>query len=515
MDARPPAVRADPYGKVTLANNIATSRTYDGAGRETVIENRTSAGTALSVYSATYDNMGNRLTVQELDGTRVTYSYDSTCQLTNERRSGANAYNVTLSFDPLGNRLVMSSGNQLTTFTNNSANELTLIVNPTGAPTTNSFDANGNLTLANTGGALTTYGWDSENRLLTVSDSTGIVTSTYSAEGLRQKKVSGAVTSNYLWDDNNIVQESNAILVVQVGYTDLPGIPYGPNGWGGLFSVHQSGGSSFYVPDHQGTTRQLANASQTVTDTLLCDAWGREVASTGTTVNPFRYEGQYGLFRDVATRLNAQQRHLDVVNGRWLGRDPTWQVGANRFAYVSNLPTMYVDPTGLDAMGVGAGIAAGVAAGATQIVNPSAPSFPTMNAAAAAWCKKLFVTGVTFEMCCCIVPSNSGGKPSYSWGNCGGDEEGHCLEAGGCPPGSGSVHTHPFPPGKPPHWPRTGLSKGDRWWCEVKQRPIYVCSTDSTVRKIVPRTRPGAAGPPPAGQTGHNWGEPGTIVGKF
>ncbi len=334
--------------KVTLANAATISHTFDAAGRETVLANRTSAGVALSIYSATYDNVGNRLTVLELDGTRVTYSYDSTYQLTNERRGGANAYNVTLSFDAVGNRLLKSDGAQLTTYSHNAANELTLITNPTGAPTTQSFDSNGTLTGINTGGALTTLVWDGENRLLTVSDSTGIVTSTYSAEGLRQKKVVGATTSLFLWDDNNIVQETNAGLIMQERYTDIA-CPYGPGIWGGKFAMHTAGVSSFLLPDHQGTTRQLINPSQTVSDTLLTDAWGRELATTGTTNNPFRAFGQSGYFRDTTSRLYVNARHLEPTSGRWLSRDPIgfWGRDANLYRYVANGPARWVDPLGL------------------------------------------------------------------------------------------------------------------------------------------------------------------------
>jgi hypothetical protein len=36
----------------------------------------------------------------------VTWSYDNNYQLTRERRSGANAYDITYTYDPVGNRRV-------------------------------------------------------------------------------------------------------------------------------------------------------------------------------------------------------------------------------------------------------------------------------------------------------------------------------------------------------------------------------------------------------------------------
>ena len=46
----------------------------------------------------------------ESTGNRVTWSYDKTYQLTNEQRSGSNSYNITYTYDPVGNRLVLING---------------------------------------------------------------------------------------------------------------------------------------------------------------------------------------------------------------------------------------------------------------------------------------------------------------------------------------------------------------------------------------------------------------------
>ena len=165
-----------------LANGMAVSHTFDPAGRETLLENRNSLGAALAVFSNTYDPVANRLTVLELDGTRVTYAYDPTYQLIQEQRSGTNAYSTSYGLDPLGNRLTKNDSGQITTNQFNAANALILSTPPSGPPTTSSFDPNGNLALQNTGGALTTYGWDSENRLTSVASNTGIETYSYSTD---------------------------------------------------------------------------------------------------------------------------------------------------------------------------------------------------------------------------------------------------------------------------------------------------------------------------------------------
>ena len=103
---------------------MAVSHTFDVAGRETLLGNYSPSGTSLAVFTNTYDGVGNRLSVLELDGSRVTYAYDPSYQLTNEQRSGRTPYNTTFSYDGMGNRLVQNNTGVLTTSTFNAANEL-------------------------------------------------------------------------------------------------------------------------------------------------------------------------------------------------------------------------------------------------------------------------------------------------------------------------------------------------------------------------------------------------------
>jgi RHS repeat-associated protein len=119
---------------------------------------------------------------------------------------------------------------------------------------------------------------------------------------------------------------------------------------GGKFSLRRSGSSYFYVPDYQGNTRQLVNSSQAVTDTLLTDAWGREITSSLSIANPFQAFGQWGYYRDTASRHYVEARHLDVVAGRWISQDPIGFEGGdvNLYRYVGNNPVRWLDPVGLE-----------------------------------------------------------------------------------------------------------------------------------------------------------------------
>jgi len=60
--------------------------------------------------------VGNRLAVAEANGDLATWSYDETYQLTRERRSGANAYDTTYTYDGVGNRLTKVESGAITTY---------------------------------------------------------------------------------------------------------------------------------------------------------------------------------------------------------------------------------------------------------------------------------------------------------------------------------------------------------------------------------------------------------------
>ncbi|MEI7742747.1 MAG: RHS repeat-associated core domain-containing protein, partial [Chloroflexota bacterium] len=261
-----------------------------------------------------------------------------------EQRSGATAVDESFVYDGLGNRLTKTDGAGVTTSTYNAVNELVTSTAPGGVVTTSSYDANGNLTLENAAGALTTYSWDGENRLVSVANAGGTETYAYSADGMRQTKATGAGTAYVVRDGENVLMETDGALATVAQHTDLPGM------WGGKYSQRRSGVSRFYVPDHQGNTRALLDVGASVTDTLVTDAWGVELARTGATVDPFLAFGQWGYWRDVASRQYVRARHLRADQGRWVSPDPLGFDGGNWnvYGYALNQATIGVDASGLE-----------------------------------------------------------------------------------------------------------------------------------------------------------------------
>jgi RHS repeat-associated protein len=89
----------------------------------------------------------------------------------------------------------------------------------------------------------------------------------------------------------------------------------------------------------------LVNASGTVTDSYHLDAWGQQLASTGSTPNPYRYGGAWGYITDPSGMLQLGARFYWPEVGRFVGRDPA-KDGTNWYAYVRNQPTVGIDPSG-------------------------------------------------------------------------------------------------------------------------------------------------------------------------
>jgi len=118
----------------------------------------------------------------------------------------------------------------------------------------------------------------------------------------------------------------------------------------GLIAQKRSTVKKWYMPDALGNTRMLLDNNKTTTDTYVLDAWGGSIASTGSTINSFRYVGRQNYYTDSETALKLLGvRYYSSGIGRFIAQDPIGLAGGdlNLYRYVKDRPTIGTDPRGL------------------------------------------------------------------------------------------------------------------------------------------------------------------------
>lgn len=155
-------------------------------------------------------------------------------------------------------------------------------------------------------------------------------------------------TTHYIWDDlsDNVLMESDEVGAATAEYTHVP------EQYGELVSQHRDGVTSQYHFDGLGSTRQLTDENENVTDEYTYSAFGEEVASSGTTINPFGFQGSVGYHANPSTEdLYVRARYYRPSIGRWISEDPLeFTDSPNSYSYVINNPIDYADPSGLSVL---------------------------------------------------------------------------------------------------------------------------------------------------------------------
>jgi len=325
------------YPNGTQANYIYSSR-----NQLLSLQNVRSDSSVINGFTYTLNPNGLRAKVLESDGATIDYVYDDNYRLTNETRAGSNAYDHSYEYDLVGNR-VTAIRNALTENYSYDGNDRL-----TAAGSISYInDANGNRIEKNDGSNKTSYEYDFDNRLTrSVAPNGGVTSYLYDAEGNRVEKTDETgVTTQYVLDIHSntglvqVLEEKDGAGDVVVNYT------YGHD----LLFQTRAGDQSFYHYDGLGSARDLSDLNELVTDTYLYDAYGREVASSGTTENVYRYTGE--RFDPNVGLYYLRARYYDQNVGRFITTDP--QVGdpqsptsLHKYLYANNNPVNFTDPTG-------------------------------------------------------------------------------------------------------------------------------------------------------------------------
>jgi RHS repeat-associated protein len=290
----------------------AATLTRDNAGRITG-KDETVQG-VMTRYDYSYDVPG-RLTAYSVNGTPVTaYAYD-------DRNNRTDADDVAAVYDA-GDRLTSQGATQY------------------------SYDANGRLASATVGtGQPTVYGYDPLGRLLS-ADPPGpdnAVSYDYDGAGRRiRQSVNGVVTHGWIYQDGirpaAELDESGNVISRFVYASRLVTPDY----------MIRSGAYYRLITDERGSVRLVVNVDDgNIAQRIDYDPWGRVAFDSNPGFQPFGFAG--GLYDPATGMVRFGVRDYDPESGRFTAPDPLYLAGGqfNLYAYVSNDPINWIDPTGM------------------------------------------------------------------------------------------------------------------------------------------------------------------------
>jgi RHS repeat-associated protein len=325
---------ADRRASMTVAGQPAVTYGYDDANRLISVTQGT------SIVTITYDDADRRSTLTLPNGIVTTYGYDNADQLTSltYTRGQTTLGTLTYSYDLAGRRTDIGGMWARTglpaavpSATHDPANRLAQ-----WAGITFSHDSNGNL--ASDG--LTSYTWNARDQLVGLDGGTS-ASFTYDGLGRRSRKTVDGVTTSFLYDGANALQEivggvpvANRLVSLNVDE---------------VFVRTTASGSFSTLSDVQNSLIAESDSSGSIVREAEYEPFGRTTISGGPSQNNFLYTGRE--WDSSAGLYYYRARYYDPMVGRFTSEDPIGFGGGNNFyAYALNSPVNLTDPSGLDAL---------------------------------------------------------------------------------------------------------------------------------------------------------------------
>lgn len=316
---------------MTVTGQTAVGYSYDDMDRLTQMTQ------GLNVVGFSYDAI-DRLTSMTLPNSVVTeYEYDAGSQITGiTYKRGTNVLgDLTYTYDDAG-RVSKVGGTFARTnlpqaFSSTSYNALNQLTQKETQSLT--YDPNGNLT----SDGINTYNWDARNQLTSISGPGLTASFQYDGFGRRINKTVNGTSTNYLYDESNIVQEL-------AGTSPIANILAG--GVDGIFMRSDGGGASSFLSDGLGSTIALTDSNGVAQTQYTFDPFGGSTTTGAASSNSSKFTGRED---DGTSLLFYRARYYSPTLQRFISEDPIEFSGGdtNLYAYAGNSPVANSDPSGL------------------------------------------------------------------------------------------------------------------------------------------------------------------------
>jgi RHS repeat-associated protein len=371
----------DPFGRISQVTvaGVASPFRYDyltgtdlqcslaipnGVMRETAYESArdlpasvvctNAAGTVLTWRTFARDAAGNLSGRTQYRLGDATNRVDAFAQ--NERGElvyaaiGTNVYSY--AFDPIGNRMMAEEPDFSAAYSANSHNQYTRISNAVpAAEFVPEYDADGNQTLLKTSTGIWRVTFNAENRPVIFSNDTAVIEMVYDFQGRRFdyiETVGGTVARHERYLYRGYLQI--AALDLLEGTNVLHTVAWDPSEPAATRPLVLLQGTNWwcYGFDQVKNVTELFNDSGVIAATYDYAPFGAVTASSGSVaaVNPITFSSE--ISDAVLGLVYYNYRPLDILNGRWLTKDPIGDRGGkNLYCFVRNNVVNGIDSLGL------------------------------------------------------------------------------------------------------------------------------------------------------------------------
>lgn len=326
------------------ANGTYATYSYDAGGRVDSILHRRSNGDTIAYNFYGFDQFGNRLTMKDKYGMHV-YNYDVSHRLTGVIYGDGSTEGFTI--DANGNRTSKTKNSVATNYTYNNADQII-----TAGASNYNFDANGN-TISNTEtGFARTFTYDGLNRLTEVQVTANKKWQTkYDPFGEKIEKLdTTGILSRMLYDGENLLGDLNSANAFTTKYT----MALGTDNW----LIQQQYGNSYYHSiDGLNSTSALTNSAGHIVNEYQYDVYGDILIQNISANNKVLFTGR--MLENTLGLYDYRTRFYDSKIGRFTNKDlfegylklPS---SLDRYNYVENSPTNFIDPNGTNPMAAAA-----------------------------------------------------------------------------------------------------------------------------------------------------------------